>query len=275
VGLASWFSCDRWEVWYEEMMALGDPRVENWLLMATPWPTLIIIAVYIVMSVTAPSILRGRTIPCKAPILAYNAFLVVLNCYMAYELIINTWHYNWQCDEVDYSKDEGAMRVASALWWFYFSKVIEMLDTVFFICKGNYRQLSFLHIHHHSTIFWLWWIGVKFVAGGGAVAGGLINSVIHIVMYSYYFVAALGPQYKKYLGWKKFLTLMQISQFWIDLGLAINTIVYHPGCNFPKWMLYGFVGYMTSFIFLFSNFFFINYLKGKEAPAAKDGKKSQ
>jgi elongation of very long chain fatty acids protein 4 len=38
----------------------------------------------------------------------------------------------------------------------------------------------------------------------------LVNSFIHIVMYTYYGLAAMGPHMQKYLWWKKYLTMMQI-----------------------------------------------------------------
>lgn len=39
---------------------------------------------------------------------------------------------------------------------------------------------------------------------------GVLNSVVHSVMYSYYFLAALGPRMQPYLWWKKYLTRLQI-----------------------------------------------------------------
>lgn len=39
---------------------------------------------------------------------------------------------------------------------------------------------------------------------------GLINSFVHIVMYTYYLLAALLPQYQKYLWWKKYITTLQM-----------------------------------------------------------------
>lgn len=45
------------------------------------------------------------------------------------------------------------------------------------------------------------------------------NSFIHVLMYSYYGLSALGPSVTKYLWWKKYLTIIQLassnSQFWI------------------------------------------------------------
>jgi phosphatidylglycerophosphate synthase len=46
--------------------------------------------------------------------------------------------------------------------------------------------------------------------GEQAALPGSINSFIHVIMYFYYFLAALGPHMQPYLWWKKYLTRMQI-----------------------------------------------------------------
>jgi len=58
------------------------------------------------------------------------------------------------------------LQIASALWWYYISKGVEFLDTVFFILRKKFTQVSFLHVYHHCTMFILWWIGMKWVPGG-------------------------------------------------------------------------------------------------------------
>ena len=40
------------------------------------------------------------------------------------------------------------------------------MDTIIFILRKKNDQVSFLHVYHHATMFSLWWIGVKWVAGG-------------------------------------------------------------------------------------------------------------
>jgi elongation of very long chain fatty acids protein 7 len=54
------------------------------------------------------------------------------------------------------------------------------------------------------------WFGVKFTPGGHSTFFGLLNTAVHIVMYSYYLFAAMGPQLQKYLWWKKYLTSLQM-----------------------------------------------------------------
>ena len=46
----------------------------------------------------------------------------------------------------------------------------------------------------------------------------IINSFVHVVMYTYYLVAALGPEFKKYLWWKKYVTVLQIVSLMIKIA---------------------------------------------------------
>ena len=77
-------------------------------------------------------------------------------------------------------------------------------DRVLKSCLGaskNYHcvQISFLHVYHHATMFPLWWIGVKWVAGGNSFMPAMLNSIIHTIMYSYYGLSACGPSVQPYL----------------------------------------------------------------------------
>lgn len=114
---------------------------------------------------------------------------------------------------------------------------------VFFILRKKNSQLTFLHVYHHTTMIFNWWAGVKYVAGGQceytpthreqlathtahpracdteplylsiAFLIGLINSLVHVVMYLYYGLAALGPNMAKYLWWKRYLTSLQLVSY--------------------------------------------------------------
>ena len=41
------------------------------------------------------------------------------------------------------------------------------------------------------------------LSGGFSTFNALVNSFIHVWMYSYYALAAAGPQFQPYLWWKK------------------------------------------------------------------------
>jgi len=85
------------------------------------------------------------------------------------------------------------------------------------------------------------------------------NSIIHIVMYSYYFFTYSGSEsLRKTLNKYKFnLTYLQLAQFFINLiEIVYNRI---NSCNdYPLWIQWTFLGYMFSMILLFFNFLFRN-----------------
>ena len=51
-------------------------------------------------------------------------------------------------------------------WLYYFSKYIELTETAVFALRKKYNQISFLHVYHHASMIIIWWLGIKFTAGG-------------------------------------------------------------------------------------------------------------
>ena len=133
--------------------------------------------------------------------------------------------------------------------------ILSLADSLFIILrKKDKQQLSFLHIYHHATMFSLWWIGARYVAGGSSFLGAMFNCAVHVLMYSYYALAALGGPLRRYLWWKKYLTVIQMMQFIAALVMGVNAI--RIGCDFPMWMQYTACAYMMSFLVLFSDFYY-------------------
>lgn len=56
--------------------------------------------------------------------------------------------------------------MANASWFYFVSKYVELLDTVFFVLRKKFNQVSVLHVYHHSTMLWTSWIAVKYTPGG-------------------------------------------------------------------------------------------------------------
>lgn len=88
----------------------------------------------------------------------------------------------------------------------------------------------------------------------------MVNSLVHVVMYSYYGLSALNnPRVNmKLKRFKKYLTIAQLVQFVIALVMGVNAI--RIGCDFPLWMHYALVLYMVSFLVLFGNFYIHAYI---------------
>ena len=148
---------------------------------------------------------------------------------------------------------EGPIRHAMLIYWI--SKFIELMDTVYMVLRHKQRQISFLHIWHHSTITLLadwaytrscWPAIVPIVA---------LNSAVHVVMYGYYFLTALYPLHD--FTWKKRITQMQIGQFLIAIVHGLYGYAYRGFCIYS--VMYG-VGMIT----LFSNFYYRAFLRPRK-----------
>lgn len=58
------------------------------------------------------------------------------------------------------------------------------------------------------------YLGVKFVPGGQGTIIGLLNSFVHVIMYTYYLLAAAYSNSDSMLAWKRRLTQIQmVSQY--------------------------------------------------------------
>lgn len=81
---------------------------------------------------------------------------------------------------------------------------------IFFVLRKKFDHVSTLHVIHHGVMPMSVWFGVKFTPGGHSTFFGLLNTFVHIIMYTYYMLAAMGPQMRRYLWWKKYLTTLQM-----------------------------------------------------------------
>ncbi|CAH0556124.1 unnamed protein product [Brassicogethes aeneus] len=244
----------------------SDPRVADWAMMSSPFPTLAICLTYAYcVRRVGPQLMENRKpFELKRVLIFYNLFQVIFSSWLFYESAVNGWltTYSLRCQPVDYSMDPTALRMARGCWWYYFSKFTEFFDTIFFVMRKKNDQLSTLHVIHHGVMPMSVWFGVKFSPGGHSTFFGFLNTFVHIIMYSYYLLAALGPQYQKYLWWKKYLTTFQMVQFVLVMVHAFQLLFIE--CNYPKIFCWWIGMHAVMFYFLFSDFYKQAYLKKKQ-----------
>ncbi|VDL57466.1 unnamed protein product [Hymenolepis diminuta] len=182
----------------------------------------------------------------------YNTLLVLLNAYIAQILIKSAWALNYDilCQRISYSNDPLEIQIASGLWCYYVSKLIEFTDTIIFVLRKKKSQMTFLHVYHHITMpFWCW-IAVRWYAGGSTFFIPAMNSVIHCIMYTYYGASALGIRFVQ----KRWLTALQLVQFFTGIIFGIS-LLYNSCIFIPRPLIYLGLVYGITIILLFINFY--------------------
>lgn len=151
----------------------------------------------------------------REAMLIYNVGQVLLNGWMVY-MFLYAVCFNGH-PFMGGATDLVETGATYAVWVHYCDKYLEYLDTYFMVLRGRMDQVSFLHVYHHTSISVAWWIGLKVYPGGDSYFGALLNSIIHVMMYSYYAMSLM----KIPCPWKKYLTQAQLCQFTLVVVFSI------------------------------------------------------
>jgi len=196
----------------------------------------------------------------------YNVSQIFLCAYMTIEAGFLAYRsgYSWvPCNAFDKTDPP----LANLLWLFYISKVWDFWDTIFIVLGKKWRQLSFLHVYHHTTIFLFYWLNANVMYDGDVYLTILLNGFIHTVMYTYYFICmhTKDPKTGKSLPiwWKSSLTSFQLLQFTLMMSQA-TYLVFHGCDQLSLRVTIVYFVYILSLFFLFAQFFVQSYLTPKK-----------
>ncbi|XP_066919791.1 very long chain fatty acid elongase AAEL008004-like isoform X1 [Clytia hemisphaerica] len=248
--------------YYDYILQTGDVRTATMPFIQSPKYVVCAVILYLLMVIFGPRIMEKRQpFQLRNVLIGYNCFSVVFSVWMMWEFfacsVLNP-NFNLLCqDVIQADTSPMTMRLVNVHWWYFFSKVIEFLDTLFFVLRKKNKQISFLHVYHHGSMLILQWSLVKYVPGGVSYFGPMLNCFIHTLMYAYYMLSAFGPHMQKYLWWKKYLTRMQMYQFVLIFLHVSNAMThkYSPNAipvNVFFWLHWF---YMISLFWLFQHFY--------------------
>lgn len=192
----------------------------------------------------------------------YNGFLVLLSLWLLISCILHSVvlnNFGFRDNPLDTSpRGVGLSRI---LWVFFWSKAIEFMDTFIMVLKKSDRQITFLHLYHHSSIILIWWAVVYYGPGGDAYLSVILNSAIHTVMYTYYMLASLGVQLNAI---KPFITISQMTQFAILFTQSSLDVIFDYQGNYPRFLVWTLLIYMITLLILFMNFFIKDRQRSRE-----------
>jgi len=245
-----------------------DKRVSDWIFMSSAWPTATIILIYLALVYgILPAYMKNRKPYSLTTIIrTYNVIQIVSCVWLVYWFASSGWvqgKYHISCEPIDYSSNPQALGILNGFYWTYFLKMFELLETVFFILRKKSNQVTKLHVYHHASTIALAYIGCKFVGGAVASVPIMLNSFIHILMYTYYLLSSLGPTWQKKLApWKPRLTMAQMVQFTLLIIQALMTL--QPNCDVPHSILFLYVPNVVLIYKMFYDFYKANYTQKKE-----------
>lgn len=255
---------------------LASPVTKNWFLVGKLQNLLLILAGYLYFCNTwGPRYMKDRKpYNLKNVIKIYNIFQILISLYLFYEgtLQIFFTDFNFYCQGVDDPNSEVGKKVASLGWLYLMVKIIDLLDTVFFVLRKSNRQITRLHLHHHTLMPLVTWLAVTYTPGGQSIIVGHINCLVHAVMYTYYLLAGLGDDYKKYLWWKKYLTMLQLVQFAIIGAHSVRSLFYP--CSYPIALKILTCFYAVIFTNMFGQFYYNSYIKATNTKSNEPQKKN-
>ena len=248
--------------WWEQR----DRRSDQYILLMHPLLNVIACLCYVIfVTRIGPWVMRDRApYTLKGAMMAYNLLQVIISTYIVLEGWDAGWgrHYSWICQNVEAGLEQGstAMRMVSVSHVYFINKYIEFGDTIFFVLRKKNNQISLLHVYHHAIMPLYAWIQVRFLPGGHEIFVGLMNSFVHMVMYSYYLLSALGPRMQPYLWWKKYLTQLQLIQFTIAIVRTLLVVIGQVECGYPWINCLGTLIFIEApFLYLFLDFYRKSY----------------
>ncbi|KAF7846124.1 hypothetical protein BT93_L5217 [Corymbia citriodora subsp. variegata] len=246
--------------------------------MATSKEALVTIAVYYIIIFGSREIMRNRpAFKLKQAFIIHNFYLTVISgallAAFAYQLIPTLWKNGLFANVC--GKSGWTQPLLYLYYLNYLTKYLELLDTVFLVLKK--KPLTFLHTYHHGATALLCYTQLMGETSVSWVPITL-NLTVHVVMYWYFFQAARGIS----IWWKKYITILQISQFVLDLGFiyfATYTYVAHTyapslphvgKCGETRQEFAAFTGcaILSSYLVLFILFYFTTYKKPAGASKA-------
>uniref|UniRef100_A0A2L2YJF1 Elongation of very long chain fatty acids protein n=1 Tax=Parasteatoda tepidariorum TaxID=114398 RepID=A0A2L2YJF1_PARTP len=257
---------------FDDLWSGGDPVTRQRFFLRTITPMIVSVTCYVLfVELIGPAIMKNRKpIQMRKLMTIYNFSLVIFYLYFLFRgaFFIPVLGFNFICGSLNENETPIIPEVFDLGYQLYFVRYIELLDTVFLVLSKKNNMITPLHVFHHAIVPVFGFFGFRSETSGYLAVFMALNSIVHIVMYTYYGIAAMGPEYQKYVWWKKYLTTFQITQFFLMTFYLL--IMSSIGCITSK-LTFAFSFFLTVlFFFLFIDYYRKIYNRG-EKKSEKNG----
>ncbi|KAL1490973.1 hypothetical protein ABEB36_011640 [Hypothenemus hampei] len=243
------------------MNEVSDPRSKELWIAASPVPILVLVYVWyqFVLSWGPKFMENRRPLEIKPLMIVYNIVQVMGNAYILYYLFLSINEIDWSCAEIDFSEDYWPKMHFKLTYLYFLIKILDLMDTIFFVLRKKSAHISFLHVYHHAMMVIVGWVALKYLGGGHSYFLGLANCSVHIILYLYYLLTAYDSKFGQIIWIKKFITQMQLTQF-AFLFWSYTKLLFKPDCNYPLLAVYLLIPQNCFMVILFSDFYIRTYI---------------
>lgn len=181
-------------------------------------------------------------------------------------------------------------------YFVFLLKLSELSETVVFVLRKKQSQVTKLHVFHHFATVTLIYLlinhneknggyfsfnlqteitDLNFVylifgsKGCDALFPILLNSIVHIIMYSYYLISAVADKnfVRRLKPIKQSITIMQMVQFVLIL---IHAVIVMTFCGVPKATFYYFIIVIVVIFYGFYDFYKDSYNRDQRRKSESD-----
>ncbi|XP_020283062.1 elongation of very long chain fatty acids protein AAEL008004-like [Pseudomyrmex gracilis] len=258
------------------MIELAVPITRKWALVETPFTVIMITSAYLYFILYAgPSYMKNQQpFNLRTFILFYNVFQILGNAWMVHSHISAGWftEYGIKCTNNNDPISTNSFKLITISWWLLILKLIDYIETCIFVLRKKQNQVSTLHVYHHVSNVFFEWVFLKYIVEPRLTFISLLNCFIHIIMYTYYFIAAWSTAMQQKVSFiKPYITKIQMTQFiaMICYGLQIVLSSESTGLQRSKPMTFVFLFNVILLLYLFYDFHKKTYGKKQKQKTAK------
>ncbi|XP_030388260.1 elongation of very long chain fatty acids protein AAEL008004 isoform X2 [Scaptodrosophila lebanonensis] len=245
-------------------------------IMSTPCFMVSVLAIYLVTVIyLGPRFMRRRQPFDLKPIIILHNVIQVLSCIYTVNEILQITGYQillfWKCSLVPETHEllERHFKLSYFLFWL---KISELIETVIFVLRKKQNQITKLHVFHHIATVTLIYLLINHNENSfSALYPIFLNSNVHIVMYSYYLVAAVADKktIRALTPVKKSITVIQMVQF---LFILMQAGIVSVKCGVPKLVFFYFVAVICFMFYGFYDFYRSSYKKAQRRKSSATAK---
>ncbi|XP_016959843.1 elongation of very long chain fatty acids protein F [Drosophila biarmipes] len=231
--------------------------------------SVIILTVYLlfVLKLGRDLMAKHEALELRGVLKVYNIGQVLFNTVMflgGIHLIFVSRPYNLSCMTVLPQDHELKSTERTLSYLYHLNKLLDLMDTIFFVLRKKPRQITFLHVFHHVFMVITSHLLIRFYGYGGHVfLICMFNILVHMVMYGYYYASSQSRNVQESLWWKKYLTLGQLVQF-LMMFLHCTYTLFQPNCSASRGVIYVISSASLFMFVMFSNFYVKTYIRPKQ-----------